>query len=69
MEEFEALAEVFLPDEQVTITLNDEVLYSGPFEAALPVLTGLDLQPEDHLMVTNEEVGPLAADPDYFCYN
>lgn len=69
MEEFEALAEVFLPDEQVTITLNDEILYSGPFEAALPVLSGLDLQPDDQLMVTNEEVGLLAANPDYFCYN
>ena len=69
MEEFEALAEVFLPDEQVTITLNDDVVYSGPFEAALPVLNQLELTPEDHLVVSNEEVGPLAADPDYFCYN
>jgi hypothetical protein len=69
MEEFEALAEVFQPDEEVTITLNDELIYSGPFENALPVLNGLDLKPDDHLVVANDEIGLLAADPEYFCYN
>ena len=69
MEEFEALSEVFSPDEQVTITLNDETIYAGPFEEAMPVLEKLELNPDDHLVVTNEEVGPLAANPDYFCYN
>ena len=69
MEEFEALAEVFLPDEEVTITLNEEVIYSGPFEDALPVLNQLDLKPDDHLVVSNDEIGMLSADPEYFCYN
>jgi hypothetical protein len=69
MDEFEALAEVFSAEEQVTMTLNDEVIYSGPFEGALPVLETLELHPDDHLVVSNEELGPLSADPSYFCYN
>lgn len=69
MEDLEAFAGVFEPDEAVVITLNGETIFEGAFEDALPVLAGVELVEDDHLMVANGEVGPVAAIPNFYCPN
>ena len=69
MDHIDALSEIFDPGEEVTITLNDEPIFSGPFEEAVPMLEQLDIGENDHLVVSNDEVGPLAPMLDYFSMN
>ena len=69
MDDLEAFSGVFEPEEQVTITFNGEIIFAGPFDDALPVLAELQLGPEDHVIVANEDTGPLIPNPYYMCPN
>lgn len=69
MDDLDAFSGVFEPEEPVTITLNGDLIYAGPFGEALPLLGELRLGPEDAVVVANEEVGPFSSIPYYMCPN
>lgn len=69
MDHIDALAQVFEPEEEVTITFNDEVVFSGPFDEARVMLETLEIRDGDELIVSNEDQGPPLGLPNYFSMN